>query len=179
MDTAKKNAVELKREVRRALGSYPKVTKVRVEDLECEGLMVAVRYHETDVVKLYLNKAGNGVASAVLNSGGWISKTTAERMNAVLHFLGAGFFVRFTYKRTKFVFTGAPREMGDTLYDQKFTLVGQGISMPFEDGMTFKRKGAEFVLAKPKKTSRQDDPPVCPYCKSDDHASYNCEERHR
>lgn len=191
MDTAMKNAVELKREIRRALGNYPKVTKVEVLGLEGEGLMIAVRYHTTDVVKLYLNKAGYAVLSVVVTSGGWISKTTAERINAVLRHLKTGFFVRFTYKRQTFVRGTMGRQMGDSLYDQKFTLVGQGIEMPFEDGMTFKRSRDGFKLTYPGKAAQKrlakvvpaekpvDDPPPCFYCKSDDHASHNCEDRHR
>jgi hypothetical protein len=178
------DAKELSKRVKAAMGDYPRATKVRVVGLECEVPMIAVRYHETDVVKLYLDKTGSEVVSVVLNSGGWLSKTTAERMNAALRFLETGFFVRFTYKRTKFVFTGAPRQMGDSLHDQKFTVVGNGAKVPFEDGMTFKRGREGFKLSTPSKAKQKrvaalDEPQPCFYCKSDDHASYNCEERHR
>jgi len=173
MDARMKVANELKKEIRRALGGYPKVTKVEVLGLENEGLMIAVRYHTTDVVKLYLNKAGYAVMSVVVNSGGWITKTTADRINAVLFHLRTGFAVRFTYKRDSSVrgVYGIPRQMGDTLHDQKFTLTsmwtagddpkGTGktgmlrTEMPFEDGMTFKRRGKEFVLTTPNKAKQK------------------------
>jgi len=155
MDARMKVANELKKEIRRALGGYPKVTKVEVLGLENEGLMIAVRYHTTDVVKLYLNKAGYAVMSVVVNSGGWITKTTADRINAVLFHLRTGFAVRFTYKRKAFTPGTMPRQMGDNLYDQKFTLVGQGIEMPFEDGMTFKRGRDGFKLTHPGKAAQK------------------------
>jgi len=171
MDARMKVANELKKEIRRSLGNYPKETKVEVLGLENEGLMIAVRYHTTDVVKLYLNKAGYAVMSVVVNSGGWITKTTADRINAVLFHLRTGFAVRFTYKRKAFTPGTMPRQMGDNLCDQKLTLTsmwtagddpkGTGktgmlrTEMPFEDGMTFKRKGKGFVLTTPSKAKQK------------------------
>lgn len=200
-----KNAKELCKAIRRSLGNYPRATKVTL--LECEGaLMIAVRYHDTDVVRCFLDDTGSKVLSVVLDSGGWATATTRDRMNAVLRFLGAEHSI--VHSRKDSLFTVVTRwEEGD---DPKGT-GAKGLlrtELPFEDQMCLTRKGKRFVIERPTKAEQKkltkvvfskfspaqietrernreslaaldNDPPVCPYCKSDDHASYNCEERHR
>lgn len=229
-----KNAKALCKEIRRSLGNYPKATKVRLDDGDC-GLVIAVRYHTTDVVRCFLDDTGSKVLSVVLDSGGWESKTTAERMESVLRFLETGYLVCHKRPSTKgvpaFEFTpyGVRHPRHELTYGKgTLTLVtpwtegddpkGTGAKgmlrteLPFEDQMCLTRKGKRFVVERPTKAEQRklakvvfskfsekgiqrraqyeadmaemdatpvDDPPVCPYCKSDDHASYNCEERHR
>jgi hypothetical protein len=227
MDKARENAKEIQQGVKHSLGNYPRATTVRIVDLECGGVMVAVRYHETDVAKLFLSKDGSRVLTAVFDSGGWISKTTAERIDSVLRFLNVEYRMHFSFKRDSSVrgVYGVPRQMGDTLYDQKFEIVtlwtemddpkGSGAvglgrtEIPFEDGMTLKanapgkgyrltvpskakqKKLAKVAFSKFSDAQRQrrienaeelaalDEAEPCFYCKSDDHASHNCEDRHR
>lgn len=172
MKTQMQNANEIRKQIRRSMGNYPRATKVEI--LDCEGsLMIAVRYHETDVARCYLSDDGSKVKSIVLASGGWLSKTTAERMNSVLRCLATKYYVRFTYKRStahRGVF-GLPRQMGDTLYDQKFTLVtrwaegvdpeGTGAAgmlrteLPFEENMCVTRKRSGWVLERPSKAAQK------------------------
>ena len=159
-----KNVNEIKKAVRKSLGSSPRATVVRVAEGDT-SLAIHVIYHETIVVRLVLNPQGTRVEKVVLNSGGWLTKTTADRMNAVLRLLGINRSVRHTYKRIPFNCISLPRSMGDSITDQKFTLVTHGengidpegsgapgllrIESPFVDGGTFIRKGSQFVFSRP------------------------------
>ena len=139
-----KNANEIKKAVRKSLGSSPRATVVRVAEGDT-SLAIHVIYHETIIVRLVLNPKGTRVDKIVLNTGGFGSQTTAGRMSCVLHVLETEHFVSHKRVSTK----------GMTFNEKRFgrPTWGTGTAMldghlPIDETVTLTRRGNTFLIAK-------------------------------
>jgi hypothetical protein len=74
--------------------------------------MVSVRYHATEVVRV-----DRGTGLVVLNSGGWRTPTTKTRMNQASRQFDLGYLV-------------------SQIQGEWRVQLPDGVSIPFEDGMT-------------------------------------------
>jgi len=112
MTTVSEKIKALTDKIKDALGPYPRATTVvaRAADPRTPNvapvvpaMMIAVTYHQTEVVRISLDDEGNPI-DVQLDSGGWESNTTKKRINDTLAALSIPF--RVCHDKKTMIFCG-------------------------------------------------------------------------